>query len=107
MQDNPDDTEVITRLAPFPEVDTTMTLAGLRQAQERYGGLVYPTSAWSFQEEIRFEPWPYYQESVDHGPLGEFIDHEVAHPYSVTLRSDDAVVYRFAADVAVFATPTP
>ncbi|MFM9692358.1 hypothetical protein [Streptomyces europaeiscabiei] len=102
-QDNPDDTEVIARLAPFPDVDTTMTLAGLRQAQDRYGGLVYRTSAWSFQEEIRFEPWPYYQGSVDHGPLSEFIDHEVAHPYSVKLRSDGAVVYRFGVDVAVFA----
>ncbi|MFC7266580.1 hypothetical protein [Streptomyces lutosisoli] len=102
-QDNPDDTEVIARLAPFPEVDATMTLARLRQAQDRYGGLVYPTSAWSFQEEIRFQPWPYYAESVDHGPLAEFIDHEVAHPYSVMLRSDGAVVYRFAIDVAVFA----
>ncbi|MDX3636499.1 hypothetical protein OG920_30625 [Streptomyces europaeiscabiei] len=101
-QDNPDDTEVIARLAPFPEVDTTMTLAGLRQAQDRYGGLVYRTSAWSFQEEIRFEPWPYYEDSVDHGPLAEFVDHEVAHPYSVKLRSDGAVVYRFGVDVAVF-----
>jgi hypothetical protein len=99
---NPDDTEVVARLAPFPEADTTMTLARLRQAQDRYGGLVYPTSAWSFQEEIRFQPWPYYEESAEHGPLAEFIDHEVAHPYSVTLRGDGAVVYRFAADVAVF-----
>lgn len=102
-QDNPDDTEVIAQLAPFPEVDATMTLARLRRAQDRYGGLVYPTSAWSFQEEIRFQPWPYYEESADHGPLAEFIDHEVAHPYSVMLRSDGAVVYRFAIDVAVFA----
>lgn len=83
VQDNPDDTEVIARLAAFPEVDTTMTLAGLRQAQDRYGGLVHRTSAWSFKEEIRFEPWPYYEHSADHGPLAEFIDHEVAHPYSV------------------------
>ncbi|MER6159660.1 hypothetical protein ABT147_29610 [Streptomyces sp. NPDC001868] len=103
VQDNPDDTELIARLAPFPEVDTTMALAGLRQAQDRYGGLVYRTSAWSFNEEIRFEPWPYYEHSADHGPLAEFIDHEVAHPYSVKLRNDGAVVYRFAADVAVFA----
>lgn len=79
-QDNPDDSEVLARLSVFPEVDATMALAGLRQAQVRYGGLIYRTSAWSFQEEIRFEPWPYYQESVGHGPLGEFIDHEVAHP---------------------------
>lgn len=102
-QENPDDTEVMARLARFPEVDSTMALARLRQAQDRYGGLVYPTSAWSFQEEIRFEPWPYYEVSANHGPLAEFIDHEVAHPYSVTLRSDGAVVYRFAADVTVFA----
>jgi hypothetical protein len=103
VQDNPDDSEVITRLAPFPGVDTTMMLARLRQAQDRFGGLVYPTTAWSFQEEIRFQPWPYYEESVDHGPLAEFIGHEVAHPYSVMLRGDGAVVYCFAVDVAVFA----
>lgn len=42
-QDNPDDAEVIARLGPFPEVDTTMMLSRLRQAQDCYGGLVYPT----------------------------------------------------------------
>ncbi|WP_327405303.1 hypothetical protein OG194_38165 [Streptomyces sp. NBC_01288] len=79
-RDNPDDTEVIARLAPFPEADATVLLAGLRQAQHRYGGLVYPTSAWSFQEEIRFQPWPSFEKSAEHGPLAGFIAHEVAHP---------------------------
>ena len=40
--------------------------------------------------------------TMHHGPLAEFIDHEAAHPYSVTLRGDGAVAYRFAVDVAVF-----
>ncbi|MFG2732949.1 hypothetical protein [Streptomyces canus] len=104
-QDHPGDGEVAAQLALFPGVDTALMLAGLRRAQARYGGLAYPTSAWSFQEEIRFQPWPYYEESAEHGPLGEFIDHEVAHPYTVMLRSDSAVVYRFARDVAVFPDP--
>ncbi|RSS36578.1 hypothetical protein EF912_35410 [Streptomyces sp. WAC07061] len=100
--ENPGDAEVAERLARFPGVDKDVFLAGLRRAQARYGGLVYRTSAWSFKEEIRFEPWPFYKASAEHGPLGQFIGHGVAHPYSVTLRGDGAVVYRFGRDVAVF-----
>ncbi|GLX18892.1 hypothetical protein [Streptomyces lavendulae] len=100
--ENPDDAQVAERLARFPGVDKDVFLARLRPAQARYGGLVYRTSAWSFEEEIRFQPWPAYGASVEHGPLGKFIDHTVAHPYTVTLRGDGAVVYRFGRDVAVF-----
>ncbi|MFF5705861.1 hypothetical protein ACFY7H_25790 [Streptomyces sp. NPDC012794] len=103
VRENPG--EVAERLAAFPGVDTAMVLAGLRRAQARYGGLVYRSSAWSFEEEIRFQPWPYYVDSTEHGPLGEFIDHEVAHPYTVALRGDGTVVYRFGRDVAVFPDP--
>ncbi|MEV4418174.1 hypothetical protein [Catellatospora sp. NPDC049609] len=79
-------------------MDVRATSALFQEAAARFGGLRYRSIAWSFEEAVTFVPVPWASDDYgagDQDAMADLIEHDVAHPYTVWLRGDGAVVYCF------------
>ncbi|MET8758908.1 hypothetical protein [Lentzea sp. NPDC004782] len=88
------DRETAEKYAENLGISALDILDGLRRMRERFGGLRWPSTSWSFEEVLSLVPVLRFDQEV-RVPEVYFVDHMVAHPFTVHANFDGEVVFVF------------